>query len=138
MYEIVEFIEARLDEDELLAELADRRGRHEDPEEPAAAWSYRPGPGLGDILSTNGEGFVIDDIWPEFGLHIVRHSPMRILADVTAKRYLLEWYEVSGGPESDPQVRVLANKAIKAMAEIWADHPDYKDEWRWKPAVSGR
>lgn len=70
---------------------------------------------------------------PETEAHFSRHDPARVLAECEAKRRIVEhctWHStVDGidyrdfyGPEYETTVRLLALP--------YADHPDYRDEWR--------
>lgn len=66
--------------------------------------------------------------------HIVRHDPARVLAEVEAKRELLADYErfvaerrrMMGGWDSYPE----PSPVLTAFATVYADHPDYRPEWR--------
>lgn len=49
--------------------------------------------------------------------HIAAWHPTRVLAECAAKRRLVE---ASAGNE----------KVLRILAEAYADHPDYRDEWR--------
>ncbi|MFG2722699.1 DUF6221 family protein [Streptomyces sp. NPDC048416] len=71
----------------------------------------------------------------ELAEHIGRHDPARVLAEIEAKRQLLDRYEAmeSGvlvmiGVESilSEYRRVL----LPSLALPYADHPDYREEWR--------
>jgi hypothetical protein len=104
------FILARVDEDAFLAGLmvercAPRRGPGEGP----AAWV--------------GSGS-----W----------SPQRVLALCTARRLLVESHRVSGR-DATPCPCASAGSAyppchtLRAVALEWADHPDYRPEWRAHP-----
>ena len=48
------------------------------------------------------------------GEHIARHDPARVLAECAAKRVLLGNANYT---------------ALNALAAVYADHPDYKQEW---------
>jgi hypothetical protein len=52
--------------------------------------------------------------------HIARHDPARVLADVEAKRRIVEW------DAEQPVDRGVLN----ILASVYADHPDYREEWR--------
>lgn len=76
--------------------------------------------------------------------HIARHDPVTVLAEIEAKRYLLEWcMEVTthfdwsaldqpGSLREDPNARAThtAIVALKSMAAPYAGRPGYKPEWR--------
>ncbi|MYR76549.1 MULTISPECIES: DUF6221 family protein [unclassified Streptomyces] len=67
-------------------------------------------------------------------LHIARHSPKRILAEVDAKRALLTEYEERAATSSPDLVDLGRlqglEKAIRALTAPYAGHPDYRSEWR--------
>jgi hypothetical protein len=136
--DLVAFITARLDEDEAVADAGARR----------AGMPWRAGPQPG----TPG-GLVIDDL----GLvgstggryaadHIARHDPARVLREVVAKRALVKRHrpEVAGyGPlEDDLYCKAESSDEdlwyakpwpctdILALAAIYSDHPDYREEWK--------
>lgn len=58
--------------------------------------------------------------------HIVGHDPMRALADIEAKRAIVEryvWLREHGDTGGAAWVLPL-------LAAAYADHPDYREEWR--------
>ncbi len=68
--------------------------------------------------------------------HIVRHDPARVLREVAAMRQLLDFWSASyskpedfPGPEWD-KVRANAGWTVRLLALPYADHPDYREEWR--------
>ena len=120
MSDLVEFLRARLDEDEAVALAAAN-------EKDGATWDayfiYREGIGI----STDGpveerDGYISHH---EETAHISRHDPARVLREVEAKRRVL-WL-LEGGDAYECSVM---EPAIKALASIYSDHPDYRDEWR--------
>lgn len=131
---LVEFLNARLDEDEKKAQrAAELCGCHP----PASAWT------VGDE-STDGRILVVDDPHPDIrrklgrrwsttydGLfaaeHIARHDPARVLARVKAQREMLETLEHGLGAWD---AAWLAARLLEEWATEHADHPDYREEWR--------
>lgn len=98
------------------------------------------------------------------GAHIARHDPARTLREVEAKRALLGdltaerhdvvedcWYtcaaateEDDGGESCDDTKRggpcncgrdARVNRSLRLLAQPFADHADYREEWR--PQASG-
>jgi hypothetical protein len=72
-------------------------------------------------------------------LHIARHDPARVLAECEAKRRIVEhwnstveWAEDPGCDSPDRYLMVAAGlyEAMRHLAEVFADHPDYQPEWR--------
>lgn len=83
--------------------------------------------------------------------HIARHDPARILAECAAKRRIVELLEDERQrkdiynrdyplglltTEGDLKSRATSNArwagleiAARALASVYADHPDYRDEW---------
>lgn len=60
-------------------------------------------------------------MWPETAAHVVAHDPARVLAGCEAKRRIVAMdFERYG-----EQWAVLS-----ALALPYADHPDYREEWR--------
>jgi hypothetical protein len=113
---LTDFLLTRIAEDEAVAQSV---GSYPDSE----PWS----------LST----FLGD--WGENERWVVEISRRRVLAECEAKRQIVElargidpygetdWADV--GELDDAQVRVLAD-VLRALALPYADHPDYRDEWR--------
>jgi hypothetical protein len=69
-------------------------------------------------------------------VHIARHDPARILADVAAKLRIVGEYEtvarLAGRPESDEATREAAKalrRVLVQLARAYADHPDYQNDW---------
>ncbi|MEU4387243.1 DUF6221 family protein [Promicromonospora sp. NPDC023805] len=119
---ITEFLTARLDEDESIARTADSATSH-------------PG-------EAHGEPAVAAPFLPE-QRHIDRWSPTQVLVDIAAKRTIVETYEELGrvlakalDSGSADEVAVTRNLfaglqvAVLAHAMVFADHPDYRAEWR--------
>ena len=128
--DLVEFLRARLDEDEQTA-----RGTGKPP-----AWHQGPG----DDPEWSDEEMVLmwppefhtpyeqDKHWrglsvdgPGLAAHIARHDPARVLAEVDAKRRLLAMHE-----EAIRVEQFVLTEALRAFAAAYADHPDYREEWK--------
>lgn len=61
--------------------------------------------------------------------HIARHDPARVLAEVDAKRQVIAWYEAS--VRSLGEGLSASNRhAVQVFAGVYADHPDYDEAWR--------
>jgi hypothetical protein len=101
--EIVEFLRARLGEDEQVA----RR----------AGDSFRQIGETGVIVATEGSRAeeCASANWAGVAKHIARHDPARVLRGVSVRRQILKG----------------ASRPILALLALeYADHPDYRDEWR--------
>lgn len=110
---IVEFIEARLAEDEQTAREADGSNHVH---------------AIGDRLECGSTRCA----------HDVRHNPARVLRQCATLRAMLRHADEAGdldmtvdaeravGPRTDPYIDDLMRRDIAA---IWSDHPDYKTAW---------
>ncbi|MFI6369234.1 DUF6221 family protein [Nocardia sp. NPDC050630] len=78
------------------------------------------------------------------GLHIAVHDPARELRQVAANRdmflYILEtsgmWELLVGArpPSAEKASADIAEiRAVRAMAAIWSNHPDCREEWKVDP-----
>jgi hypothetical protein len=113
MSDLVEFLRARLDEDEQAARATSD-----------GAWFTQR------TLETNLSAAVADAAF------IARSTPKRMLAEVEAKRRMLTdlYPEIKADGETilgewgdDPCDRDMV---LYLLALPYADHPDYRDEWR--------
>jgi hypothetical protein len=117
MTDIEAFLTARLDEDEAIARAAS-----------AGPWSVGGGGYEGDndgcIEGAAGQDLIRvagDPGGYEAVLsisdaeHIVRWNPVRVLAEIAAKRAILE---------------IHAPHDSRILAAVWAGHPDYRQEWK--------
>jgi hypothetical protein len=65
----------------------------------------------------------------DWSLHMDRWSPDRALAECEAKRRIVEdWTSFSR--EGDYGRAMGLGHAVRALAAVYSDHPDYRDEWR--------
>lgn len=136
--ELVEFVEARLAEDERVAREAitpDRPGAHwkwattaddGDPESPRWLRTVEEFPtasGVGDL-----PGFPLGyecTAAPSPAMsHIARHDPARILREVAAKRAIIEKLR-----EGDLRKFSGLTEAIRLLTVPYSDHPNYQKEW---------
>lgn len=74
------------------------------------------------------------------GRHIARHDPIRVLAEVAAKRAMLDRVAVDGAMAWEPLKAQGATTqewwlistcrdVLKLLAQPYRDHPDYRREW---------
>jgi len=102
---LIEFLTARLDEDEQLALRA--RGDY---------FSF-------EVL---GRFSAVGD-----AAHVIRHAPARVLAEVEAKRQILaDCMATIANAGAGPGEYGLALSTIQSLALPYADHDDYRQEWR--------
>lgn len=136
--DLVEFLRARLDEDEQLARVATTVS--------PAPWRVDAAAGaVRDVHGTEVAGHwralpaLAGTVGPD---HIVRHDPTRALADVTAKRKVVELAEEATGLDMqvDSEFRVgsrdseaepyVGDLILRQLALPYASHPDYDEGWR--------
>jgi hypothetical protein len=63
----------------------------------------------------------------ENAVHAARHDPARVLRDVEAKRRIMTFADRR--PELG-EGRYVGEGVIRLLASVYADHPDYREEWR--------
>jgi hypothetical protein len=150
--DLVQFLRARLDEDERCA----RRAQDVDP----APWRADTYPGRpnrdqdhhkGAEFLAGKAGMVIDrdgnDLWDcegasslsmtsESAEHAARHDPARVLAEVDAKRQILASYEQVANGDGDEYEEYAdgwahaLGLAVRSLALPYAGHLDYRDGWQ--------
>jgi len=105
MSDLVEFLRARLGEEEEAARaaIAERVRVSRDGEEPDWRFAY----------------------WPDLGAPAVVVGGERVLADVEAKRRIVEREVNSLTPTTWRRELVLRD-----LASVYAQHPDYEESWR--------
>ncbi|MGW5691512.1 DUF6221 family protein [Streptomyces asiaticus] len=138
---LVQFLRDRLDEDFEAVRLvfgvnvmaAIQHG------EPAPRWVPSPKNDVG-VWDTNRQPRV-KYVWPRERAHIIRHDPARVLAEIEAKRGIIARYEFVcrqaaelGLSEEERETWVQVGGALQScvlcLAAVYADHPDYREEWR--------
>ena len=107
---LTEFLLARIEEDERAA----KRGLSKP--------QYGVG-NLGDNAADEVIGMGYNEGCVKAGMkHFSRWMPARVLAECAAKRQIVELLEYDGSPE--------AWLTLRALASVWADHEDYREEWK--------
>jgi len=108
---IVEFLRARLDEDEAIARNALGLLGMETP------WH--------DIETLRQRGLTRAD-----ARHVARHSSRRVLREVEAKRRIVDlgWHHL-GDEDYGWGMEEAKRQILAIMALPYADHPDYDPEW---------
>lgn len=123
---VAAFLRARLDEDERSARAAS-----------GATWQL--GVMFGTVIAVGNGKTVARDCVEALAEHIARHDPARVLRDVEAKRRIVDRYEDAlvrlddpeySTPEARTQIREYEDFVLPALALPYAEHPDYRDEWR--------
>ncbi|MFJ8627861.1 DUF6221 family protein [Kitasatospora sp. NPDC093550] len=63
--------------------------------------------------------------------HIARFDPARVMAEVDAKRAIVDAYDRSPGNDGTTVAcHEGLHTAVLLLASVYADHADYRDEWR--------
>jgi len=120
MDDLVTWLRAQLDEDERVARAVPGSG----------CWSKYIEAGDGAAIETDpggDPGAIIGD--EPMAEHMARHDPVRVLAEVAAKRRILD--EVVGGLAREERwARRFAEHLARLLALPCADQPGYREEWR--------
>lgn len=128
MNALVEFLRTRLDKDEQVAHAAHYEGqRWITEEEEVYRW-----PDDEPVYSADRK---------RDAAHIARHAPARVLRDVTARRALLDSCAqliADGEVDCNDGGPGLADDVVRALASVYADHPDYRAEWAPDTATAER
>lgn len=143
MDDLVQFLRARYDEEHLLAIEAGDGSPAQWTYAPELTWNGPEGPreAVVDFQgSAMGYVAVVDPVHGEHGTwqarHIARHDPARVLAEVDAKRRILDSY-LPDATSVDEQINeewragsALADDLLHLLALPYVDHTDYQDDWR--------
>lgn len=110
---ITEFLNARYDEDETLARESIIDASH---------WSvFAVNEHFGQVDSDDGA--IANNVDLKDAAHIVRWDPARVLADIAAKRAIVQLYEGSG-------LRIAMGQVVRLLAQPYAEHPDFDESWK--------
>lgn len=142
MTDIAEFLTARLDEDESTARAAipgpwvatENRAT---PLVAADLWGWTASE------ADYGEP-ITDDVPRDTAVHIARWDPARVLAEIVAKRAIVEDYQIvlannaiekaNDGDEVQIAARDLIAKSLlmvlRRLVTVWSAHPDYDPAWK--------
>ena len=116
---ITEFLEARISEDEEVAR--------------AASHQKVAGPFHGNW---HHDSLHLSSMERVDAIHVARHDPARVLAECAAKRAIIalhdyEWMgpDDAAGKGCEHDYEDWPCPTIRAIAAVYAHHPDYKQEW---------
>lgn len=149
MDELIAFVRAALDEDERVAREAPGPAWCRAIERDGEPGRWRgikaelvtlPDPHPGDSLSVGAVGATVARCdGRREAEHIARWDPARVLAEVEAKRRVLDRYEDARARQQDPDYSQLAadeqvseyeDWIIPALAQPYAGRPGWQEEWR--------
>lgn len=138
MDELIAFLRRCLDEDEQTASIISPGGYQ------AQTWRTGPdGPGhvgvlmyaddliIGDppeAVERGEEPFAVVIGGRAEHAHIARWDPARVLAEVEAKRQMLDFLDPTDAPEGEG--KYVAERAIVLLAQPYAGQPGWREEWR--------
>jgi hypothetical protein len=136
MTDLVTWLRAQLDDDERVARAAADYGdawRAGDPGVYPSNESQHPGPIVGGVWG---------DLEDQYAEHIARWDPARVLAEVAAKRVILEKVvpeadgldvQVEGefgvGVRDEAEDPYLGDTLVRLLAVPYANRPGYLAEW---------
>lgn len=154
---IVDFLKARLDEDEERLKFTTARGRWE------AHRNYKTQQ-RGLVRHQPTEDTLAEFVYPADAEHAVRWQPSRVLAEIAAKRAIIEFHkqwpilvdtppkierddsagldsvafrmtrQITWATEQEYRKRFgdepPTTPMMRALASVYSDHPDYREEWK--------
>jgi hypothetical protein len=142
--DLAAYILARYDEIEQVARAAISASGHwrwehgigdmcNEPECPYGELMEKPRPGEthDGVKLMEVHGYDVKQAW-QGAEHIAMHDPAAVLADVTAKRAIVE---VHGGQHECPdpaswQYPYVGCETLRLLAQPFADRDDFRDQWR--------
>jgi hypothetical protein len=137
--ELVEFLLARIGEDEAVARAAvERNGATWSPHELHDGARITGTTEFGNPRSYRGDGELWDDegalgMFTETAAHIARWDPARVLAECEAKRRLIAEtlrFDTARTYEAFGAEAIYERLILTHLALPYADHPDYRQEWK--------
>lgn len=164
MTTLIEFLEARIAEDEAAARAATDGPWGVDKDgEVYKSDSVREVPCTrldgSKYISTDQINVTCDSegmrasVELENAIHIARHDPARVLREVAAKRAVLETvlpcptclegsrcvpHDASAGAPTWRPATDRDERALKLLATVYSDHPDYREEWQSETTANQR
>ncbi|MEU0493505.1 DUF6221 family protein [Nocardiopsis sp. NPDC006139] len=138
---LVEFLNARLDEDEKAAKAATpgKWGAQPGPtpyvlndEWEVVTDAYKPSEPGHHVVYTGYEGGGVTS--EQNAVHIARNSPTRTLREVAAKRQAIVEAQEANELVSErfrlPIDQGVSGYMLRLIAVSYADHPDYQEAWK--------
>jgi len=152
---IVEFLLQRIAEDEAVARAASPGVWVEGVKRAGRPGHWQGIEAYSVIVNRGGGGVDIDDIDDVADskartdvIHIARHDPARVLAEVEAKRRIVEGLDKSpcvpcalgdecfhhnaraSGIARQRFLDPVTEQVLSSLASIYSDSPEYREEWR--------
>lgn len=127
--DIAEFLTARYDEEQQLAKRA--MGQYADGSPWGPHWTYDREHFR--VLIDGQLAAAVEETSDVDGEHIAYHDPAHVLADIAAKRAVLAYLQRVTEVMLDANLWTLADPRTTAMRQLaapYADHPDFRPEWR--------
>lgn len=147
--DLITWIHAQLDDDERMARAAIGGGRwHYSNGDSVGAWTlYDEEWAIASLETYRTEAYDYAERMPAFrsplyvdadanGTHIARWDPVSVLADIEAKRLVIDvlrGFEPNDQWESQPDMGQRENNAagaLRALALPYANRPGHRAEWR--------
>lgn len=139
--ELIDFLHARLDEDEQVARAAAEMNpapwhvRYEGWVEGSAENKDNPMADTG-LWDCEGAGSLC--MATSTAVHVARHDPARVLAEVEAKRRIVELHAhdhecstFNHNGDIDSCTWVTGDcSTLHLLAQVYDQHPDYQPEWK--------
>lgn len=123
---LVAFLLARLDDDERIARAIEStkwcQGVPNGDEVPNHVYVFDQDPPWSGIRTFH-------DLTEEEAAHIARWNPVRVLADIAAKRRIIEWQTYMADEIENDNARAAWESIVRLLASVWSDHPDYDHNW---------
>jgi hypothetical protein len=134
--DLIEFLRAMLDEDERAARAATSGSWRHDPDKhwhkPGTAWfeeAVFAGSAGDAAICVAGTGETDDPQSMADAAHIARHDPAQVLAEVAAKREIME-LGICCACAVEKQPCDHRDATLRLLTLPYAWHPDYREEWR--------
>lgn len=128
---LTEFLTARIDEDEEVAQAAADRGERwatmteETADGENAYYTIETAHGALPIA----ELAEFSETGRQTSEHVARHDPARVLAECEAKRRIVAGL-VHGSDVYVPTQVIATEATLRLLALPYANHPDYDEAWR--------
>ncbi|WP_409186703.1 DUF6221 family protein [Amycolatopsis sp. VS8301801F10] len=150
MDDLITFLRAQIDIDEQIAKAAADGLLWHGPVKTGSVWEADRGfvftegqvPGVWDecLWKADTPGRYTREMSEHCGHHVARHDPARVLAEVDAKRKIIDEHAEPGDdnvicrvcrePWQGDFTVPLPCPTLRLLALPYAGHPDYRQEWK--------